>query len=74
MAITGYIMYKITQALLDCNKSFSTATLFPTVILEADSIVVTDPYAFATATCLDRGTKAEIIWTIPYDIQQNRAI
>ncbi len=44
--------------------------LFPTVIPEAAPLVVSDPFAFAIATCLDRGTKADIIWTIPYDIQQ----
>jgi len=33
--------------------------------------VSTDPYAFSIGVCLDRGTKAEIIWTIPYYIQQD---
>jgi endonuclease III len=60
----------IRQALLDCGQAFDSAVLFPTVIPEAAPLVVSDPYAFAIATCLDRGTKADIIWTIPYDIYQ----
>jgi len=40
--------------------------------LEADAteFVLGDPYAFALAVCLDRGTKADVIWTIPYYIRQ----
>lgn len=60
----------IRQALFDCGQNFNSADLFPTVIPEAAPLVVSDPYAFSIATCLDRGTKADIIWTIPYDIQQ----
>jgi endonuclease III len=60
----------IRQALLDCGQTFGSAEIFPTVIPEAAPLVVTDPYAFAIATCLDRGTKADIIWTIPYDIKK----
>jgi len=45
--------------------------LLPTVIPQAAPLVSTDPYAFAIATCLDRGTRAEIIWTIPYDIKND---
>ena len=60
----------IKQALLDFGKPFDSAVLFPAVIPEAAPLVVSDPYAFSTATCLDRGTKADIIWTIPYDIQR----
>jgi endonuclease III len=60
----------IKQALLDCGQIFDAQELFPTVIPEAAPLIASDPYAFAIATCLDRGTKADIIWTIPYDIQQ----
>jgi hypothetical protein len=60
---------KVRQALLDCGQAFDSAELFPTVIPEPAPLVVSDPYAFAIATCLDRGTKADIIWTIPYDIK-----
>lgn len=60
----------IRQALFDCSQNFESAVLLPTVIPEAAPLVTSDPYAFSLATCLDRGTKADIIWTIPYDIQQ----
>lgn len=62
---------EIRQALIDCGQNFDSAVLFPTVIPEATPLVVSDPYAFSIATCLDRGTKVEIIWTIPYDIRNH---
>jgi endonuclease III len=61
----------ITNALLEYGKSISAEVLFPTVIPEAAGIIYKDPYAFCIATCLDRGTRAEVIWTIPYDIQKD---
>jgi endonuclease III len=61
---------RLRYVLFECGQAFDTAALFPTVIPEAATFVVHNPYAFAIATCLDRGTKAEIIWTIPYDIYQ----
>lgn len=63
-------MKTVTQALLDCSKSVEAEELFPVMVPEAAEIVATNPYAFSIATCLDRGTKADIIWTIPYDIKQ----
>lgn len=60
----------IRKALFECGQKFATENLFPTIIPDAAPLVVSDPYAFSIATCLDRGTKADIIWTIPYDIQQ----
>lgn len=59
----------ITDALLEFGKTVDPEALLPTVIPEAAGIVAHDPYAFCISTCLDRGTKAEIIWTIPYDIK-----
>jgi len=59
----------LTNALLAYGKTLSSAVLFPTVIEEAAQFVTRDPYAFCIATCLDRGAKADIIWTIPYDIK-----
>jgi len=59
----------ISEALLEYGKTIPPEVLLPTVIPEAAEIVAHDPYAFCIATCLDRGTKAEIIWTIPYDIK-----
>ncbi|MFH2102153.1 MAG: hypothetical protein ABIJ39_02195 [Chloroflexota bacterium] len=60
----------ITNALLEYGKTVSAEVLFPTVIPEAAGILTSNPYAFCIAICLDRGTKVEIIWTIPYDIQK----
>ena len=59
---------EITFALLEYGETIPTQNLFPTVIPEAAPLVASNPYAFCVAACLDRGTKAEIIWTIPYDI------
>ncbi len=59
----------IRQRLFDFAASIANEELFPTVVPEAAPLVVNDPYAFAIATCLDRGKKAEIIWTIPYYIK-----
>jgi endonuclease III len=62
-------LISITTALLAHGKTISAEVLLPTVIPEAAPLVAKDPYAFCIATCLDRGTRAEIIWTIPYDIK-----
>ena len=37
---------------------------------EATALALGDPYAFLIASCLDRGTRSDIIWTIPYDLKQ----
>jgi endonuclease-3 len=60
---------QITKSLLAFGETVSNEALFPTVVQEAESLIASDPYAFAIAVCLDRGTKAEIIWTIPYDMK-----
>lgn len=61
---------KITSALLEHGKTIAPQVLFPTVIPEASDIIASDPFAFCIACCLDRGTRSEIIWTIPYDMQK----
>lgn len=61
----------IEQKLIAFGATIPTEELLPTVIPQAASLVATDPYAFAIATCLDRGTKADIIWTIPYDMKND---
>lgn len=61
----------VTRKLLEYAATLPKKNLLPTVIPQAAPLVATDPYAFAIATCLDRGTKAEIIWTIPYYIQSD---
>src|SRR5438094_8744566 len=61
---------RVIDALLQYGSRMDRAVLFPTLIPEAAIYVLNDPYAFAIATCLDRETKAEIIWTIPYDMHK----
>ena len=61
----------LTEQLLEFAKTLPTQNLLPTLLPEAAPLVMTDPYAFSLATCLDRGTKAEIIWTIPYYIKSD---
>jgi endonuclease III len=56
--------------LLALGSDLDPALLFPAIIPQAAKFAVTDPYAFSIATCLDRGTRAEIIWTIPYDLRE----
>jgi hypothetical protein len=58
----------ITKALLDYGQAVDPKDLFPVVVPAAQGFALSAPYAFAIATCLDRGTKADIIWTIPYDM------
>jgi len=65
---------RLTDALLQCGSTMDRAVLFPSLIPEAAAFVLNNPYAFAMATCLDRGTKAEIIWTIPHDITNSSDI
>ena len=60
----------ITDALLAVGETLDPATLFPVLVPGADQFIQDHPYAFALATVLDRGTKADIIWTIPYDLYQ----
>ena len=62
---------RITRELLAFGESIAAEELFPTVVKEAALLTANDPYAFALACCLDRGTKAEIIWTIPYYIKND---
>jgi endonuclease III len=61
---------KILDELLRYTANLDPAELFPTIIPEAKMFALGNPYAFAMATCLDRGAKAGIIWTIPFDIRQ----
>jgi endonuclease III len=55
-----------TRVLLDLKKRMINDVLFPVLEEEARQWVPSSPYAFCLAICLDRCTKAEIIWTIPY--------
>ncbi len=60
---------RLISHLLHMSADLDPAVLFPALQPQAAQFAVTDPYAFSIATCLDRGTKAEIIWTIPYDLR-----
>jgi endonuclease III len=60
---------RITKTLLEFTPTVPNTSLFPTMVPEAAPLVETDPYAFLMAVCLDRGTKAQVIWTIPYDMK-----
>ena len=58
----------ITNALLEFGKTIEPKELFPVVIPEAAEFTLGNPYAFCIAICLDRGAKADIVWSIPYEI------
>jgi endonuclease III len=60
---------RIPQALLEFTPTVPNRSLFPTLVPEAAPLIETDPYAFLIAVCLDRGAKAQVIWTIPYDMK-----
>jgi len=62
-------LIRITQVLLEFSPTVPNLSLFPTIVPEAAPLIETDPYAFLIAVCLDRGTKAQVIWTIPYDMK-----
>lgn len=67
-----------SKELLTEHPRFSTETaarinpalLFPARHPLASQLIAEDPYAFAMALALDRQTKADIIWTVPYDLKQ----
>lgn len=56
----------IRDRLLEFGRSINPQELTPTRKPEAAELLKEDPFAFILAICLDRGTRAEIIWTIPY--------
>jgi endonuclease III len=60
----------ILDHLQTINRQIEVAELFPTLVPKASEFALANPYAFCLATCLDRGTKAEIIWTIPFWLWQ----
>ena len=61
----------IRDILLDNVKpKISNREFFSAETFDATTLVLEDPYAFLIASCLDRSTKSERIWTIPYDLKQ----
>ena len=59
----------IREVLLGFAPSIPPESYFPAKSPEASKLIISDPYAFLIASCLDRGTKAEIIWSIPYALK-----
>lgn len=60
----------ILNALMQYKAVFDQEELTPVKTPEAVQLIHDNSFAFISACCLDRGTKAEIIWTIPYWIKQ----
>lgn len=60
------LSHKVVDQLNLIKKDVKNDYLFPVLVDEARKLVPSNPYAFCVACCLDRGAKAEIIWTIPY--------
>ncbi|PKO18972.1 MAG: hypothetical protein CVU39_00010 [Chloroflexi bacterium HGW-Chloroflexi-10] len=56
----------ILVRLLEINQKMDPEELFPTLAAGASELIHENDYAFCVAACLDRGTKSDIIWTIPY--------
>ena len=57
-------------ALLEFGKRIRPRELFPVLHEDAAVLIENSPFAFALAAVLDRGTKSEIIWTIPYYLKE----
>jgi len=60
----------VLNALMQYKAVFDQEELIPAKTPEAVQLIHNNSFAFISACCLDRGTKAEIIWTIPYWIKQ----
>ena len=58
------------EKLLEFAETVNAQELVPVLEQEAAVLIKEDPFAFALAGVLDRGTKAELIWTIPYYIKK----
>jgi len=62
--------HAVTARLFELEPQIEPEALFPALEPGASRFARDDPYAFLLAVCLDRGTKADIIWTIPYWLKQ----
>jgi len=58
------------RCLLELGKGIQPRQLFPVLVEDAALLIEKDPFAFALAAVLDRRTRSEIIWTIPYYLQK----
>ena len=61
----------MVQPLLTLGQEVPLRLFFGGIVAESADLILSDPYAFCLAVCLDRGMKAEIVWTIPYWIKQD---
>jgi len=61
-------MNDLLARLLEIGKTIDRSNFFPTLIPGATEFALSNPFAFLLACCLDRGTKTELIWTIPSDL------
>jgi endonuclease-3 len=58
------------RKLLELREKIRAEDLVPVLVKDAAIVIRDDPFAFILAGVLDRGTKAEIIWTIPYYLKR----
>lgn len=63
-------MEEIRRRLLECSGKIQPQELFPTLEPQAANLIADNPFGFLLALSLDRGTKAEIIWTIPFWVKE----
>lgn len=60
----------IADRLLQFWQTQKQEGLIPTLVSNAEQLIYGNPFAFLLAASLDRGIKAEIVWTLPYWLQQ----
>ncbi len=58
------------RKLLEYSATIPPRVLIPAQPEEAAVLIEQNPFGFALAAVLDRGTKAELIWTIPFFLQR----
>ncbi len=61
----------VLGTILEFAKTIPPEGLTPTLEPGASVLINTDPFAFSLGISIDRGMKADIIWTIPYWIKQD---
>ena len=55
---------------MDLRPTISNREFFSAKTPEATAFALEDRYAFLIASCLDRGTRSDMIRTVPYDLKQ----
>src|SRR5262245_11171230 len=70
-AADSTFLLRVREGLLQFGATIPTVDLFPSAIgAAATEFALSDPFAFALATCLDRQTPSGVIWTIPYVLRK----